>query len=293
VIDPAETRRSRGVATTRTSAIEPLAGTENLRVLVNSWPKAGTHALLELVRQVLGDGPWMDDRDVKSPAGDAGFLDGVDERIGAHGSGFAIKGHFPWSPMIESGLTDRGFGVLLIVRDLRDVACSTLRWMRDLSPDWPASRSLLALSTEDERLARVITGLTNEHPFDRDSGIDWSMPLPARYARLTDWADHLPKEAVVRYEDLLGATGAPAQRDAIARAIRVIGVRTGEATIERLAGAIYNPDAVTFHTGSSGGWASEFTDVHRRLFIETGGDQINERFGYPPTLLHTQSPDSH
>jgi len=278
--------RSVAVATTNPSAIGPLAGAETLRVLVNSWPKAGTHLLLELIRNILGDGDWMRDRDVKSPFGDAGFLDGVDERIGAHRAGFAIKGHFPWSPMIESGLTARGLTTLLIVRDLRDVACSTLRWMRDLSPDWPASRSLLTLPDDERRLARVITGLTNEHPFDRDSGIDWSAPLPERYARITNWADHLDPGAIVRYEDLLGVNGPASQRGAISRVCLALGVRARTEEIDRLAGAVYNPNAVTFHTGSSGGWHNEFTDEHRRLFVEHGGDAVNARFGYSPTERH-------
>jgi hypothetical protein len=286
-IGATEIRRSELVATTRTSAVEPLTGAGDLRILVNSWPKAGTHLLLELVRSILGDGAWMSDRDVKSPQGDAGFLDGVDDRITAHGAGFAIKGHFPWSPEIESGLVGRGFRTLLIVRDLRDVACSTLRWMRDLSPDWQASKTLLSLPTNEQRLASVITGLSNEHPFDRDSGIDWSAPLPVRYARLTDWAGRLRPDAIVRYEDLLGAKGESAQRGVITRVCRTLGLRTDASTIDRLAGSVFNPGAVTFHTGSSGGWADEFTREHRRLFVEAGGDAVNARFGYTPTELRS------
>jgi len=267
----------------QTSKITPLPGAEGLRVLVNSWPKAGTHLLLELVRNIIGDGDWLADRDVKAPEGDAGFLTGLDHRIETHRSGFAVKGHFPWSPEIQSGLQDREFRVLMIVRDLRDVACSTLRWMRDLSPDWPASRPLLKLPNDRRRLARVITGLTNDHPFDRDSGIDWSAPLPARYERLTAWADHLPPGAVLRYEDLLGAGGRAAQTVAIQRALTTLSLPADEPTIDRLAGAVFNPGAVTFHTGSAGGWSAEFTPEHRRLFVESGGDDVNVRFGYNPT----------
>ena len=276
------------MSTTRTSAVEPLTGAGDLRIVVNSWPKAGTHLLLELIRHILGDGLWMDDRDVKSPGGDAGFLTGVDARIATHTSGFAVKGHFPWSQEIEAGLQDRGFRVLMIVRDLRDVACSTLRWMRDLSPDWPASQSLLALDNDHDRLSRIISGLTNEHPFDRDSGIDWSAPLPARYARLTDWAERLDPRAVLRYEDLLGANGEATQRTTIARALEILQVSADGATIDRLASAVFNPGAVTFHTGSSGGWTSAFSSDHRRLFVELGGDEVNARFGYAPTPALTE-----
>jgi len=276
-------RRLFVVATNSASAIEPLTGAGNLRVLVNSWPKAGTHLLLELVRHILGDGAWMDDRDVKAPGDEAGFLPGVDARIAAHQRGFAIKGHFPHSAEIENGLRDRGFRVLLVVRDLRDVACSTLRWMRDLSPDWPASQRLLELPDDDQRLLRVLDGLSNEHPFDRDSGIDWSVPLPARYRRLTAWADCLPSCAVVRYEDLLGANGEPAQRRTIAGVVRALGCSADDHEIARIAGAVFNPGAVTFHTGGAGGWADSFSNQHRARFTHHGGDRVNARFGYAPT----------
>lgn len=287
MIDGPSDRRSFGVLQQGEQTRTPLACASELRVLVNSWPKAGTHLLLELVRNIIGDGPWMSDRDVKAPEDESRFLPGVDERIAAHRSGFAIKGHFPWSPEIEAGLNERGFRTLLIVRDLRDVACSTLRWMRDLSPDWPASQRLLELPTDSERLTHVLEGLTNEHPFDRDSGIDWSAPLPDRYARLSDWADRLAPGAVVRYEDLLGACGEDAQRSSIQGVLEALGHRADDLTIDRLAGAVYNPNAVTFHTGSSGGWPDEFTESHRRLFVSLGGDAVNERFGYAPTPIQS------
>ena len=263
--------------------IEPFPGSERLRILVNSFPKAGTHLLLELIRNILGDGPWLDDRDVKSPRGDAGFLTGIEQRIAMHQSGFAMKGHIPWSPRIEAGFEEQGLRVLLIVRDLRDVACSTLRWMRDLSPDWSASRSLLALPDDDCRLLRIFEGLTNEHPFDLDSGIDWSAPLPVRYDRLTRWADHLPAPAVIRYEDLLGANGDRNQHAAISGVLNHLGLDADQATVDRLAKSVFNPGAITFHTGSAGGWETEFSAEHRRRFIELGGDEANARFGYLPT----------
>ncbi len=263
--------------------MEPLIGAERLRILVNSCPKAGTHLLLELIRNIVGDGPWLDDRDVKSPHGDAGFLTGIDQSIATHQSGFAIKGHIPWSPRIEAGVDEQGLRVLLIVRDLRDVACSTLRWMRDLSPDWPASRSLLALPTDQSRLIRILEGLTNEHPFDLDSGINWAAPLPTRYDRLIRWADRLPAEAVIRYEDLLGANGARDQHAAVSGVLNHLGLDADEATVGRLAQSVFNPGAITFHTGSAGGWEIEFSAEHRRRFIELGGDEANARFGYLPT----------
>lgn len=263
--------------------IEPLEGAGGLRVLVNSVPKAGTHLLLELVRNIVGDGPWLDDRDVKSPEGYAGFLDSVDQRIAMHSAGFAFKGHIPWFPEIEAGLESRGVRVLLIVRDLRDVACSTLRWMRDLSPDWPASRTLLTLPSDHARLMRIIEGLTEEHPFNLDSGINWSAPLPLRFERLIRWADCIPETSVIRYEDLLGASGAARQNQAISGVLDGLGIEADAATIRRLGESVFNPGAITFHTGSAGGWEREFSPEHRRRFVELGGDAVNSRFGYSAT----------
>lgn len=253
------------------------------RVLVNSWPKAGTHILLELARLAIGDGEWYAERDIKYPGGDADFIRQAEERVARHaGRSFAVKGHFGRTPAIEAYLAASGFAHLFAVRDPREVLCSTWRWLRDLRPDWAISRHLAALDPATQ-LETIIRGLPLLAPFDADLAVRWAQPLPQRYAELSRWLD-APDCEVLAYEDLSGMRGVPAQFAAVARALRRMALPAEHTDIARIAGLICNPSATTFHTGPASDWQTVFSDRHRHLFVELGGEALVERLGYPPTL---------
>lgn len=252
-------------------------------VLCNSWPKAGTHVLLELARLALGDGDWYRDPDIKYPGGDDDFTAHVAARLARHqGTSFAIKGHFGRTPAIERCLEQHRFVHLFAVRDPREVLCSTWRWLHDLRPDWPISRHLAPLDPAAQ-LERIITGLPLLAPFDADHAIHWDQPLPGRYADLTLWLDS-PDCCVLAYEDLAGMRGSPAQFAAVERALARIGLPFERTDIVRIAGLICNPASATFHTGPASNWETVFTERHRHLFVEHGGEALVERLGYEPTL---------
>jgi hypothetical protein len=254
-----------------------------LRILCNSWPKAGTHALLELSRLALGDGNWYRDPDIKYPGGDHEFIQGAQDRLQRHaGKHFAIKGHFGRSPAIESFLHAEGFRHLFAVRDPREVICSTYRWLKDLRPQWAISQHLAALEP-DEQLSQIIVGLPILAPFDLDRAIHWDRPIVERYAELSAWLD-APAVCVLRYEDLTGREGATTQQQTVARALKFLGVNFTPQDLPLVAQRICNPSAATYHTGPSSDWTQLFTAEHRRLFVATGGEALVEQLGYMPTL---------
>jgi hypothetical protein len=259
------------------------------RLLCNSWPKAGTHVLLEFARLHLGDGAWYHDPDIKYPSGPAEFVAKVDERIARHGASapLAIKGHFGRHPVIEEHLAACGFRHLFAVRDPREVICSTWRWLRDLRPQWEISRFLAGLSPE-EQLAKIITGLPVLPPFDLDRDIQWEHPLLERYAALTAWLE-ADSVCVLRYEDLAGREGVTVQCETIERALAFVGADYDAGAIVRVALAINNPRSATYHTGPSSDWRRHFTERHRHLFVETGGEDLVRRLGYAPTLARAES----
>lgn len=255
------------------------------RVLCNSWPKAGTHVLLEATRLILGEGQWFKDGDIKYPSGEADFASQALERIRRYGDhSFAIKGHYGRSPTMETFFAEHAFTHLFAVRDPREVLCSTQRWLRDLRSDWAISRHL-ATFDPDTQLERIILGLPVLPPFDADFAIAWDLPLPGRYAALTSWVEH-PDCCVLTYEELTGMRGEPAQLEAITRLLNRLGIQEKDCDPTRIAKQICNPAAATYHTGPSSNWEKVFKDRHRQLFVEHGGEALVERFGYPPTLRH-------
>jgi hypothetical protein len=253
------------------------------RILCNSWPKAGTHALLELARLVLGEGAWYRDPDIKYPAGDEEFVAKAGERLARNaGRSLVIKGHFGYSARLAGFLAEHDFRHLFAVRDPREVICSTYRWLNDLRPNWEISRFLASLGTA-EQIERIITGLPVLPPFHLDHAIRWDRPLAERYAALTAWLD-TADVCVLSYEEMTGMLGMDRQREAIERALTFIGVPFAAADPGRIATSICNPQASTFHTGPASDWTKLFTDRHRQLFVETGGEVLIERLGYAPTV---------
>ena len=257
--------------------------TPTRRVLCNSWPKAGTHVLLEIARLTLGEGAWYKEPDIKYPRGDAEFAALAEERLHRHqGCSLAIKGHFGRTPAIEEFLQTRGFVHLFAVRDPREVLCSTWRWLRDLRPDWAISRHLAPLDAATQ-LEHIITGLPILAPFDVDHAIRWDRPLPGRYAALTAWLDS-PDCEVLTYEELSGNRGVSAQFAAVELILRRLKLPYDHTDVARISGLVCNPASATFHTGPASDWEKVFTDRHRHLFVEHGGEALVERLGYAPTI---------
>lgn len=253
-----------------------------IRILCNSWPKAGTHAILELARLILGDGPWYGDPDIKYPSGDDEFVGKAVERLKRHaGLSLAIKGHFGHTERIAHFLEMKDFHQLLAVRDPREVICSTYRWLNDLRPEWEISRYLARFSP-DEQIEKIITGLPVLPPFELDRAVHWDRPLAQRYADITAWID-TSDVCVLTYEELTGMLGVERQQRAIERALDSIGVDHTSTDLVAIANSICNPEAATFHTGPASDWTRFFTDRHRQLFVETGGEVLVERLGYEPT----------
>ncbi|MFT4515237.1 MAG: hypothetical protein ACI91B_003951 [Planctomycetota bacterium] len=252
-------------------------------VLCNSWPKAGTHVILEVARLALGEGPWFKDPDIKYIQGEAEFITRATERLSRYeGESCVIKGHFGRTPAIEAFLEAQQFAHLFAVRDPREVLCSTQRWLRDLRTDWAISRHLASFDP-DTQLEKIIVGLPVLAPFEADFAIRWDQPLPGRYADLTRWLE-APSCCVLAYEDLVGMRGASDQAAAIERALRCLRIPVDGTDVARIASQVCNPAAATFHTGPTSDWEKTFTDRHRHLFVEHGGEALVERLGYPPTL---------
>ncbi|MCZ7644506.1 MAG: hypothetical protein M5U26_04350 [Planctomycetota bacterium] len=256
-----------------------------LRLVCNSWPKAGTHLLQEVAKGLLGEGTWYRQAElIHPPGGEPVLLDALQAKFEAAGERGAVLGHFPWSPALERAFLDRGWKTLFIIRDPRDMLCSTLRWMLDLRPDWAISRHMRELPGDDARLAAIIAGLPVLAPLHRNVDVAWDKPLPHRLERLTPWTSSA-HACTLRFEDLLGGPDEDARRRQEAelrRALEYLG-DDGRVPLAELARGLFNPLSATFHSAQRGTWRRYFKPEHRALFLETGGEELVRRFGYPPT----------
>ena len=259
------------------------------RIICNSFPKAGTHLLLEVARYILGDGDWYKEDEIKFPKeGENAFFGLIDERIEKYSNNFAIKGHIPWSKTIEHGLIERGFFILFIVRDPRDIIGSTYRWLTDLRKDWEISQYLNCLPDE-VRLSIIINGMPILEPFNLDNHyIYWDKPLPERYENLLGWMES-KNSYLVKYEYLNGDQGLENKRIIIDNILDFLGITNTteeyQEILNNLMSKTKNSKSKTFHTGSSGTWLNYFNRYHKKAFVKLGGESLVKQLNYSPTIL--------
>lgn len=254
-----------------------------MKIICISWPKAGTHVLYELSRIVLGSKSWQVERDVKySIYGDHAFFQDIDERIAKYNDNFAIKSHVCYSKNIEKGLLNRGFKILFIIRDPRDIICSTLRWLVDLRKDWEISRYILTIPGE-QRIAKIITGLPPLKPFDLDANIIWDKPLHVRYQSITPWA-YSKNVFTSTFENLTGKNGKNIQEENIRNILDYLGLKTSD-YLSLITDQMINPEANTYHSGGSKTWLDIFSQEDKDLFISSGTEGMVNEFNYPSTKV--------
>ena len=196
-------------------------------------------------------------------------------RLGRVSDGQFVTAHCVHTPELAGLFREGGMRTVCILRDPRDVAVSQLHYIKRLKKH-PIHKGFMALPTDGERLMFSIRG--------GKLGGRELLSLDERYRRFSGWASE-EEAVVVRFEDLVGPEGggsAGAQRLAAGRVAEHLGVRAGEATLERVGEGIFGAGQ-TFRKGMIGGWKEEFGAEHERAAEEVVGPLLAELgYGDPP-----------
>ena len=180
------------------------------RLFINSLPKSGTHLVERAVRLLTGRdaAPLQLSSATASryAVPDAGptVLVGVGMPVQvplaplrAHLASLAadavVTGHVPFSPAMDLLLRELGFGMILVLRDPRDVAVSLAHHITT-NPSHRLHQHFQSLSW-DQRLSATIQGVPG---LLEDSG--------RRLASVIRWLG-LPYVLPIRFEDLVGSKG--------------------------------------------------------------------------------------
>jgi hypothetical protein len=256
------------------------------RVFVNSFPKAGTH----LLSAVVGGLPRMMFSGVHRSVGDFtapnappqpdtvdwGSLRRVLRRVNR---GQYMTGHFPAVPGLNELLEETGYAVLVMIRDPRDIAVSSVHYARELGSHDLHRRYTEALRTDEERLMASIVGFPAD---DLGRGLE---PIGVRLERYLPWFT-FPNALVLRFEDLVGASGGGSDEVQVAR-LREIAAHVGrplsESHAETIASKVWSHKSSTFRSGRSGGWRDTFNDEHIAAFKATAGSVLID-LGYERDL---------
>ena len=248
-------------------------------IFANSFPKSGTHLLIQIMKGFSIIGPAVDSG---LPA-----ITTFDGYIGRQKSeeeiitelkrllpGDIAYGHLHADPEISDLLCQKYFFTVFIIRDPRDVAVSHVHYLTNMEKkhihhDYYQN----TLHTFDDRLETSISGISSNSRNNK-------MPnIYERFLPYLGWLD-LPQISTIQYEELI------AQQEEILKKIlnqvlqKGFQINTSQDNALRILSECINPESSpTFRSGKIGSWISSFNDHNKDIFKEISGDLLI-RLGY-------------
>jgi len=256
--------------------------TESPVFFANSFPKSGTHLLLQAVQGFSQLGPaiysglpaitmfeaFSGER--LSEAEVAGQLRRLQDGDISYGHVFA-------EPRMVEALCRPGAAPYFIYRDPRDVVVSHVHYVTDI---WTShvhhEYYARELKDFDERLRVSILGRPEL------TGIDFP-GIRERFKPYLDWLDR-PEVLVIRFEDFIQH-----KRQTLEQILDHAARRGFKTQVERQAAldilekSIDPKQSPTFRSGTAGGWKASFSPEHKDLFKQETGDLLL-RLGYEETM---------
>jgi hypothetical protein len=254
------------------------------RVMANSLPKSGTHLLQRLLQQLpkmrfsgvhhaLNE--FRPDREERAVPDRAVDWDRVRHALEPVREGQFATAHFEWLPELQTILDDLDYRRLLILRDPRDVAVSTVLYVSRLQRHWLHDRLTSEFDTFGDQLEAIITGLPAAN------GHGGSESIASAVAHFVPWLDD-PLTHTLRYEDLVGEAGGgnrERQLSAVAAAADHVDRPLTDTEIASIADRLYSRRSPTFRKGVIGDWREHFEPRHTEAFKAIAGDAL-VRLGY-------------
>ncbi len=235
------------------------------KILVNVFPKNGTHLLLSLLDALPGYRYAGVDIDIADEARTLAVIRQMR-------AGEVVKAHLPWRDSIAEEIAARQIRVLSIIRDPRDNVVSLVNYLMK-QQQHPLHPAYAQLADFDERLYRTITGFSFAgQRVCRDLG-----------ARLGDWEGWYQLGAPqLHFEQLIGPRGggdAASQQQAIGAVVEYLGLTLESTAMANLSQQVYNPKTHSFHKGQCGAWRQHFTSRHRKAMQESANWALL-KYGY-------------
>lgn len=253
------------------------------RVLANSMPKAGTHLAAALLQNLphmrfSGRHHTFSEFELSSarPAADRQGLweseidwTRLERGLAAVNKGQYMTAHFGPLPRLITALERLEYKTIVMLRDPRDVAVSTVFYVARLKRHRLYERFNSEITSFEDRLMASITGLSS----GPRRGL---VPINRRISRYKRWLE-VPNVFPCRFEDLIGPAGGGSherQRAAIIGISTHVARPVGPDEADRLAARTWSANSSTFRKGAIGDWRNHFTDEHKAAFKDIAGDLL-------------------
>jgi hypothetical protein len=189
-----------------------------------------------------------------------------------------MTAHFGVLPRLVAILEKLQYRTILVLRDPRDVAVSTVFYVSRLRRHRLYERFNAEITSMHDRLMASIVGL----PTRERRGL---VPIDRRIARYRRWLE-VPGVYACRFEDLIGPSGG-GSRELQRREIMAIAAHVQRPVapdeVDALADKTWSTSSSTFRKGAIGDWRNHFDDDHKAAFKEVAGELLIE-LGYESGL---------
>lgn len=243
-------------------------------VIANSFPKSGTHLLIQILEPLPGIRDWgyflpsSPSFTLRERCGES-----MADRISVMANDEMAGAHLYFSEEAENELRELNAVHYFIYRDLRDVVLSESYYLYCMNK-WHRLHSVYkGMHDEKERLRFAIEG-------DREGKLPFDYPnIGVRFRKYLPWIER-PGVMALKFEDLRGEESEAQINSMITHHWSKTGEAYDLAEYQQKAIENVNPErSHTFRSGKKGKWVASFDDSLKDLFKEYAGELLIE-LGY-------------
>lgn len=247
-------------------------------VIANSFPKSGTHLLVQILQKLPGIRDWgMFLASMPSVPYREIDLDTLRKRIIRSAENELIPSHLFYSPIIENALHSVRAIHYFIYRDIRDVVISDAYYLRYMNRWHRLSRFFRSCHSDEEAIMLSIRGISEKN-------FKYDFPnITERFKRYQPWINNNDVYAI-KYENLIGEA-----RDIELKNIinfyntqKSMSLDVNE-MLDKMKKNIQPEKSHTFRKGESGSWKKVMTNEHIDLIKEISGQLLID-LGYENTI---------
>lgn len=233
-------------------------------VLVNSFPKSGTHLLHQIISSIpqlidygnfIASMPSFTFKEVSANK--------INQRLGQILPNEIVASHIHFNEQYSSMLQEKNIFKLFIYRDLRDVTISEAHYLSTMNKWHKLSGHFSKIDSMEDRIKLSLRGLP------ASSGIDYPNVVK-RFMKYKGWLNS-PDTLLIRFEDLVSKDGEKYLRLIAEEYLKQCGEVSpfnGDELVSLFKQAIDPEKSHTFRSGKKEQWKQVYTDAMKEQYQE-------------------------